>query len=249
MELESLKREVRILKTLVVGMLAACAVVLIAATEGAWSRENFDQITVHRINVVDDNGMLRLAISNKDNMPPPMMRGKPFAVGMRSVSGQPSLIFYNAQGDEQGGFRWGGSGSYPGTYQQFMSMSFDQFQQNDDMILDFEDSNSGRDGGLLVQEQPDDTPVDQELNNMIAAESQGKTEAERTAIQRQFLAAHFRSRERFFAGLKPSGSVVRLSDKNGRVRLLMTVDDEGNPKLQFFDAAGHVTYQLPPATP
>jgi hypothetical protein len=249
MELESLKREVRILRTLVVGMLALSAITLIAATEGAWSRENFDQITVHRINVVDNNGALRLAISNKDNMPPPMMHGRPFGVGNRSVSGQPSFIFYNDQGDEQGGFRWGGSGSYPTSYQQFMYMSFDQFEQNDDLIFGFGDSNKGREGGLSIAEQPEGTPLDLLQEQMDTAVSQGKTDAERATIKKQFIATHFVGRERFFAGLKPSGSIVRLSDKNGRVRLLMIVDDEGNPKLQFLDAAGHVTYQLPPATP
>lgn len=246
MELESLRRELRLLRTLVVALLAVAAVGLVAAAKTGWPSGRFDQITVHRINVVDDNGTLRLAISNAQNMPPPMMHGKPLPVPRSHVNGNPSLIIFNALGDEQGGYVWGSKGSYPGKYEQFTYLSSDQFEQNDALGLTFDDAGSGaRTAGLEGAEQQTSTPIDLVINQMFSAMNRAKTQAQRTAIEHAFEKTHFVSYDRFFVGYNPDGSMVKLNDKHGRPRLLMIVRNDGTPKIEFMDAQGHVTYQLP----
>lgn len=66
----------------------------------------------------------------------------------------------------------------------------------------------------------------------------------------------------YFAGMqvwdRPSGvqrvsvgrgrdrvAAVMLSDANGKTRIRISVDDNGNPKMDFMDAAGRITYTLP----
>jgi hypothetical protein len=248
MKIRSIRREIQILRVYALLSTIAAGAFLLGAVHKA-KNASFDTITVHRINLVDNDGALRLAISNKDNFPPPIMHGKPFGIGMRSVGGSPSFVFYNADGDEQGGFRWDGTGRVGGKYSQLMSMSFDQFEQNDDLMLNFSDSNAGRSGGLELQEQSETTPLDVLLREMQAASAAGKTAAEQNAISTKFARSHFVGHDRFFGGYNADGSMVRLSDKEGRPRLLMIVDKAGSPHIEFLDDSGKVTYELPAKTP
>lgn len=64
----------------------------------------FDQITVHRINVVEPDGTLRRVISNHDKLPGIIVHGKekPFD------GPQAGVIFYNGEGSENGGLIFGG---------------------------------------------------------------------------------------------------------------------------------------------
>src|SRR5258708_26334994 len=64
----------------------------------------FDQINVHRINVVEPDGTLRMVISDHAKLPGIITRGKeqPFA------RPQAGMIFYNDEGSENGGLIIGG---------------------------------------------------------------------------------------------------------------------------------------------
>jgi hypothetical protein len=53
--------------------------------------------------------------------------------------------------------------------------------------------------------------------------------------------------KRFFVGYNQKGSMLDLYDPNGRLRLSASVDKKGNPKIEFLNAQGKVTYELPPA--
>lgn len=105
-DVDALRAEVRVLRRFMYIMSATVAVALLGAASGLARTTKVDQITVHRMNLVDDDGTLRLAISNRQRLPVSSIDGKP-VVG-RAVSNQPSFIFYNKEGDEQGGWRWDG---------------------------------------------------------------------------------------------------------------------------------------------
>lgn len=62
-------------------------------------KENFDEITVKRINIVDDNGVNRMVISNEERMEPPIIKGKKYKRALNPAG----IIFYNEKGDECGG--------------------------------------------------------------------------------------------------------------------------------------------------
>ncbi|MBC5823539.1 MAG: hypothetical protein GIW99_07505 [Candidatus Eremiobacteraeota bacterium] len=237
-----LEREIVRLRVCILALMLLLPLALVGAGTREWQNASFNQITVRRLNLVDENGALRLAISNAQNFPPPMMHGKPFGVGMRSGGGSPSFVFYNADGDEQGGFRWGGGGSSGGKFDQFMSLSEDQFRQNDDLMLSFNDSNEDRTAGLTGDEQPDTTPLDLLTHQLNTAVLAGKTDAEKAAIRQQFVNEHFTGRHQFFVGYNPGGSMLKLYDKTGHLRILLAVDAKtGEPTLEFLDATGNVT--------
>ena len=52
--------------------------------------------------------------------------------------------------------------------------------------------------------------------------------------------------QRITAGrLRDKSATIALSDPNGKVRLRISVDGAGNPKMDFLDETGKVTYSLP----
>ncbi|MEN5379626.1 hypothetical protein [Sphingobacterium kitahiroshimense] len=61
--------------------------------------QKFDEITVKRINIVDDKGVNRMIISNQERMEPPILFGKKYKRALNPAG----IIFYNEKGDECGG--------------------------------------------------------------------------------------------------------------------------------------------------
>ena len=106
MELEKLKRELRILKGYVLISTVLLAGLAFTAAKQITQRTKFEVIDVERINIVEKDGQLRLAIANRDRSPGPIIGG----MYMKTREGQrPGMIFFNDQGDECGGMTWSSS--------------------------------------------------------------------------------------------------------------------------------------------
>lgn len=80
--------------------------VLTGATSST-RRASFDEITVHRINLVEPDGTLRMVISDKARFPGAIFHGKEYR-HPRSAAG---MLFFNDEGTEDGGLRKVGSAS------------------------------------------------------------------------------------------------------------------------------------------
>jgi hypothetical protein len=50
---------------------------------------------------------------------------------------------------------------------------------------------------------------------------------------------------RFFAGKSLDDAIVKLADKQGRPRLVLTVDGAGNASIEVLDESGAVTRHFP----
>jgi len=107
----------------------------------------FDQINVHRINVVEPDGTLRLVISDHAKLPGIITRGKerPFA------RPQAGMIFYNDEGSENGGLIIGGHRNAKGeVVDSGGSLSFDKYGANQIVQLIGVDDKEDRLAGLSV---------------------------------------------------------------------------------------------------
>lgn len=67
----------------------------------------FDVIQVHRIDVVEPDGTLRMVISNKNRLPPVIVKGKEHPE-FGEPRPQAGMLFYNDEGSENGGLIFGG---------------------------------------------------------------------------------------------------------------------------------------------
>jgi hypothetical protein len=87
--------------------------------------QRFDEIDVHRINVREADGTLRMVISNHDRLPGITVRGKENPPVDRPYAG---MLFYNDEGTENGGLVFGGHRNASGeVIDSGVSLSFDRY--------------------------------------------------------------------------------------------------------------------------
>jgi hypothetical protein len=103
----------------------ATGLLLMAFTRGAFRSQEFDEITVHRIKVVEPDGTLRMVISNHDKFPGVIVRGKELGPNRRPGAG---ILFLNNEGTENGGLIFGGHQDADGkVVDAGVSLSFDKY--------------------------------------------------------------------------------------------------------------------------
>jgi hypothetical protein len=192
---------------------------------------SFDTIDVQRINVREPDGTLRLAIANHALIPGIIIGGKEYPHPNRPEAG---MIFYNDQGDENGGLVFDG-GLKDGKPTNGGSFTFDRYRQ--DQTLQLISTEDGRDRrvGLVVNDRPD-APMD------IAAALRVRTMKPGPERDALIARAGLTSARRAWLGRSEDGSVALvLSDPTGRPRLTLGVGKNGQPSVELRDAAGKVT--------
>jgi len=162
---------------------------------------------------------------------------------VRSVDVGPGMIFFNGNGDEQGGLIWNGKAK-DGKYEAGAGLLFDQYNQDQTVGLSYDDENGQRSAGLTVWDHPD-YPITEIWDKSQIIEKM-KPGAEKDDAMKN-LHKEWGS-QRVFVGKQPDKSaVLLLADLKGNTRLRIEVDAAGNPKLAFLDEKGKVIYTLPPA--
>jgi len=119
--------------------------------QGAKSSTTFDQITVHRINVVEPDGTLRMVISNRASLPGIIVAGKE----QPSPRPQAGMLFYNDEGSENGGLIFGGHKNTKGdVVDSGSSLSFDKYGAKQIVQLAGVDDVEDRFAGIAVSDSP-----------------------------------------------------------------------------------------------
>ena len=91
-----------------------------------------------------------MVISNRPRLIGPIYKGQPFGY---AGGGRPGIIFFNDEGTENGGLTFGGSRQPDGTFTASHHLSFDQFDQDQIMVLNYTDNNGQRRVGLSFAER------------------------------------------------------------------------------------------------
>ena len=87
--------------------------------------QHYDEIDVHRLNVREPDGTLRMVISNHARLPGVIVRGKENPRVDRPYAG---MLFYNDEGTENGGLVFGGHRAANGdVVDSGVSLSFDRY--------------------------------------------------------------------------------------------------------------------------
>jgi hypothetical protein len=244
---DTLERDVRFLKryamvsTLVIGVLSVGA---FRQQGQQGQRAKFQEIDVERMNVVEPDGKLRMILSNRPRSSGPIYKGKPFGY---EGGTRPGIIFFNDEGTENGGLTFTGRRDSTGRYRSSLHMSFDQFNQDQVLNLDYSDNNGTRRVGMSVEDRADVDIYDwvMERDSIMLIRD---TVARAAALQRLRAPRNgvpLVARRVFVGRDQAKAALVNLHDRDGRPRLRLIVDSLGSARVEFLDAEGKVTHTLP----
>jgi hypothetical protein len=206
---------------------------------GNAKRRSFDEVDVHRINVREPDGTLRMVISDMQSFPGAIVKGKEYAHARDSAG----MIFYDNEGTEDGGLIFSGIKDAEGKVTSNVHLSFDQYMQDQVLTLDGGEENGERFSTIAMNDQPD-YPITQTIDAKSRIDLLPK--AERDAAWKAFFARHGSAHQRVKLGrLEDKSAALVLKDGNGKERIVMKVAPDGTPSLAFLDADGRVVNELP----
>ncbi len=240
-------RDMRFLKAYAFGTTSLLLLLSVIAFRQA-QKPHFKEIEVERMDVVEPDGTLRMTISNHAMMPDPVIGGKSYPLRTSTGGAGAGMIFFNDEGNEDGGMTWMGKKT-PAGHVAGAGLSFDQYNQDETVTLSYSDENRRRRAGLTIADRP-------EASIQIFAESamvykrlpDGPDKARRMEAFRDYMRKQglYGSTSRLYAGKGVNhDAMIVLSDPQGRPRIRMTVDSLGSARLDFLDEEGKVRYQIP----
>jgi len=199
--------------------------------------QRLSEIDVGRINVVDEDGTLRMAICSKGQLPKPVVGGRELE---RSGPSPPGIVFYNDEGDECGGLVFNGRRTDEGGHEAGFHLSFDQFGNDQVLVLSYQDDADARMYGLSIYDRPESFPADEveKLQSMPDG-------PEKASLQQELREAGAFGTPRMFVGRSMNGQpMIVLCDSKGRPRLRLSVAPDDSPDLEVVDEHGDVAYSL-----
>jgi hypothetical protein len=222
------------------GVLTIVFAVTVLCGFTALRNQSFDQLTVHRINLVEPDGTPRLIISDRAEFPGTFMRGKEYSrPDRRDAAG---LLFINDEASEMGGLIWSGLKDKYGRVQNHAHLSFDQYEQDQIFVID-----SGREDqdsfSVIRIGERGDYPIQQALDAKLQIDK--LPEDQQAAEWKKFFTTHTGDADRIYLGRSPDKSAsLRIKDDHGHDRLIIRVDAGGNPVIQFLDEGGKVSKEI-----
>ncbi|UOQ74877.1 hypothetical protein [Hymenobacter cellulosilyticus] len=238
----SLEQKVNFLTAYCLVSTLAFGFLLLSSFQGKGPSQTLEELTVKRINVVGENGSLKLVISNKERQHPGRMNGKDYPKRER----QAGLIFFNDEGDECGGLVYAGE-TKNGETNSGMSFTMDQY--HDDQVIQILNAESYANGkssirrGISINDYPVGSNVDVRTEKIKALEKiQDKAVREQKITE---LLAQEGSKSRVFLGRTSSNSSgLYLYGPDGKAKMKLYVDAAGKPRLETLNDKGEVTSHL-----
>ena len=241
---ERIHRELRLMRIYAGASALAIAWLGYAQLEGRGATE-FDTIRVARIDVVSASGLPALSIAGHGRLPGPTFEGREYPrelSGGRTVAS--GMIFFNEKGDEVGGLTYHGHLTEDG-FSSYGGVTFDQFQQDQVVSLQYQGSEDDRRAGVHVWDRNPDVSVLEILDLVSARRAASGAALDSIESRIAALAARGGSAHRIFLGSENRAAMLRLEDTGGRTRVRMYVDSTDVARLEFLDANGRVVGAYP----
>ena len=240
-------RSLRLYVTVLTVIVIACLIALILLLRGSRQGQadeltarsiKVDELTAHRINIVEPDGRLALVISDHARQHPGAMNGKDLPARDRPAG----MIFFNEEGDECGGL------VYDGTKKEAsFTISVDQYKNDQIMQLNYEQDSAvslARSYGLKLWDRNDRFTLQQRADFFNALPPHDSV-ALRTGLD-SLRKLGLLSVERLFLGHTADGQTgLFLRDNKGIPRLRICIGKDNEPLIQTLDDQGKVVGSLP----
>jgi hypothetical protein len=194
-----------------------------------------DELTVKRINVVEDDGTLRIVIGNSTHGRTIPVRGRLVEHPGRAAAA--GLLFMNDEGTECGGLEYRGRRGPEGT-EQSGYLTVDDFEQNESLRFGMTQDGAASRKFLEFHDRPDWSFVD------LIDETSGLDDAAARAVHEGHSGGES-GVSRMRLAREEDGSVgLVLRDGEGRDRLRLVVPAQGDPVVEMVAVDGTVTSLL-----
>ncbi|RZL13616.1 MAG: hypothetical protein EOO62_07630 [Hymenobacter sp.] len=190
-----------------------------------------EELTVERLNVVEQNGTLRLVLSNQARQHPGIVEGKPLPARPRGAG----LLFFNTEGDECGGLL------YDGDHRQAsLSLSADQYHNDQVMQLQYQEAPASgrRSYGLRLWDRPANFTLGELARRLDSLQRLHDTLRYLDGVA-SLQARHLLGEERLFLGRNGQRETgLFIHDSLGRPRIQLYINAQGEPQLETISASG-----------
>lgn len=199
---------------------------------------SFDELKVKKITIVGEDNLPRMVLSNETRQHSGRMNGKEFKKTERPAG----LIFFNNQGDEIGGLIYQ-TKEKDGKVISGMSFTMDNYK--DDQVIQilndeyYEDGKAYIQRGMSINQYPLGSNID--VRNAKIEELEKITDEKERNQKMNELWKKEGSVNRLFIGrTKGNSSGLFLRGPDGKTKMMIFVDENGNPKIQTLTDAGEV---------
>ncbi len=194
-------------------------------------KESFEEIDVERINIVEDNGDLKMVISNQEKQHPGMFDGEVLVERERP----PGIIFFNEEQDEVGGLIYQGNKKEGAV----MALSVDQYKNDQVMQLRYLEGEKTRTYGLQLWDRDQNFTIPKLVGVLDSLQKLDYSRKEIRGKMKEMNNGEPISAPRLFAGKKRNKSVgLFIQDEYGNDRIKIYVDEQNNPQIEFLDEQG-----------
>ena len=231
-QLAQLQRSHKRMKLALGGLVLTAAAGLLAGA-AAYGPARFTELDVERINLREADGTLRMVIANRERFPGLYLHNTEHP---HDRGGDKSgMLFFNDEGTENGGLIYNGYQKADGTVSSGLSLTFDRYQQDQQVQLLGVDQGGRSFVGLMFNDVADGVarPV--------------LSDADKAANQ----AGNYAVTPRVFLGKSGSQNAsLVLNDGDGKPRLQLEVTPDGSASVVFLDASGKEVHRIsPPQNP
>lgn len=221
----------RLLKIQLGLMWIILAVLFVAGFQGR-SAPSPRELTLERLNIVDDSGNVRVILAGA--YPP-------------RRTAQAGLIFVHRSGVEAGGLVYSGE-KRDGVVSAGGILTFDKYGDDQIVALQYSERDGRRTQGLTFQDRPDSlSPRLLSYYRILDPMPPGPQRDSIIREMRTTLSPDELAARRLFIGRDADkAAIVTLSDRHGKPRLRLLVDSLGAPRIEFLDAAGNTVRSVTP---
>ena len=205
------------LKLYVFASTLAIVFLLFSSFKDKDNKLQLDELTVKRVNVVSEDGSLRMVLSNETRQHPGRINGKDLPARERAQG----ILFFNNEGDECGGLTYAGF-KKDGAVNSMLSFTADQYRQ--DQVLQILNSEyySNKDTSIERGIAIADYPVGSNIGELLEQYEQIQKMNDKQAQQQKLteLTSKYSSRNRLFIGRTAKNEAgIFLSGPDGEAKL------------------------------
>jgi len=242
-----LLRQIRLLRFCVIALFASTALLFANCFYPILPKQKFRVIEAERLNIREKGGILKAALSNSAAF-------NEFQRAERGGVTFSGLMFYNEEGQEEGGLVYSGK-AIPGGQDADVSLTMDQFRQDQNVYLHHEEHKDAQnhriEDGLSINARPDWSSVKEEYATYNDLEKLPAKQQDQLRLKSLQLGKI--SSNRMFLGVRRGlkdaapydDTGIFIKNKWGRTAIKLYVDQENKPHFEVYDPLGKsILYEM-----